>query len=682
MKTSDVTVKIKLLVLLAIFMFLMPVVITYQVVNKSKTIFIEKSYKNLTSAREIKKTQIENFFKERISDIKVLAKSEDVKKLVLDLTYAYNELNVKSDAPYPTENTLIKEKIKLYEDFFQNYAKEYGYYDIFVLGIEHGHVMYTQAKESDFGANLQNGSLKNSGLGEVWKKIKDLKRVVFVDMKPYAPSNDDPAMFFGIPVKIDGVNKAILVFQISDKSINKIMQFREGYGESQEDYLVGSDKLMRSDSYLDVKNHSLKASFANPSKGSVNTTASKEALAGKSDTKIIIDYNGNPVLSAYASVKIGDDFNWAILSEIDEAEVMIEPNSFRNQIILSSSIIFIVILAISAYLLNSLISPLGKMEKDISNFEKNNDLTSRLDEHGEDEIGKMSSSTNKFIEKVHEIVKEAKISSSENSSIAEELSQTSLQIGQKAEEEANIVQGTAQKGKELQEVLNDSIVEAKTTKEEIVNTGKKLENAKGKIAELSHGVYDNSVAESEMATKLQQLSVDAEQVKEVLTVISDIADQTNLLALNAAIEAARAGDHGRGFAVVADEVRQLAERTQKSLAEINATINVIVQSISDTTEQITQNAKNASSLAEKSSEVEHDIDESVDNMQNAITDIEKIINGYIQNADSTNLIISETEEINKLSSENARSVEEIASASDHMSQMSIKLTDMLAKYKT
>ncbi len=69
-------------------------------------------------------------------------------------------------------------------------------------------------------------------------------------------------------------------------------------------------------------------------------------------------------------------------------------------------------------------------------------------------------------------------------------------------------------------------------------------------------------------------------------------------------------------------------------------------------------------------------------MQNAITDIEKIINGYIQNADSTNLIISETEEINKLSSENARSVEEIASASDHMSQMSIKLTDMLAKYKT
>ena len=101
----------------------------------------------------------------------------------------------------------------------------------------------------------------------------------------------------------------------------------------------------------------------------------------------------------------------------------------------------------------------------------------------------------------------------------------------------------------------------------------------------------SSQNEEELSGKLIQLTQDTEQVKDVLSVISDIAEQTNLLALNAAIEAARAGEHGRGFAVVADEVRKLAERTQKSLAEINATINVVIQSISETSDAMIKNAE-------------------------------------------------------------------------------------------
>ena len=122
------------------------------------------------------------------------------------------------------------------------------------------------------------------------------------------------------------------------------------------------------------------------------------------------------------------------------------------------------------------------------------------------------------------------------------------------------------------------------------------------IATIAQGMQDCNVMIKEVAKQ-------SDEIKNILKIIQDIADQTNLLALNAAIEAARAGEHGRGFAVVADEVRKLAERTGKSLSEIEAYTNTLVQSINQAGDNINHQAHAMHEIAESINAVEKITDE-------------------------------------------------------------------------
>lgn len=183
-------------------------------------------------------------------------------------------------------------------------------------------------------------------------------------------------------------------------------------------------------------------------------------------------------------------------------------------------------------------------------------------------------------------------------------------MGQMLEEINNL--GTAlesmeQQNNEAKEILDNNTKHLKSTIEELRST--KFVELNGMINSTVERIQSVAGKEHELSGNLQALVGNAQETKAILVTIGDIADQTNLLALNAAIEAARAGEHGRGFAVVADEVRKLAERTQKSLAEISATINVLIQAINDNSESLHQNMDEMMDLTQYVGTVDQKMDE-------------------------------------------------------------------------
>ncbi|MFK7669515.1 methyl-accepting chemotaxis protein [Pseudomonas lundensis] len=344
--------------------------------------------------------------------------------------------------------------------------------------------------------------------------------------------------------------------------------------------------------------------------------------------------------------------------------------------------IALIMAALVTLIARSIVRPLEEAVQAMANIASGeSDLTRSLDTHGQDELTSMAQHFNGFVAKLRNVVGHLQ-------STATALDQSSTQMGHDASEAQQRCQQQALQMDQVATAINEVSYAVQDVAKNAEHAASEMRGAQDQAQQGQHNI-DSSLQQiddlsgtiSQAVEVIRTLASQTTDISTVLEVIRSIAEQTNLLALNAAIEAARAGEQGRGFAVVADEVRLLAQRTQKSTADIQAMIEGL-QKHSEAAVNVIASSSRASQLTiEQATQA----GQSLSSIGQALTNL----NGLNASIASATLQQSHVvEDINQnvtqaagLSQSTAQAAEQSSVASLHLKELSVQLNQLLRQFK-
>ncbi len=308
-----------------------------------------------------------------------------------------------------------------YHDFLSDIVTKFGFYDLFLVDLETGDILYSVYKETDFATNLYSGPYRQSNLATLANQLRDnrdISKAQIIDFKSYRPSYGAPASFIGRAITEGSETIGALILQLPIDEINNIMTGNgnwkeDGLGESGETYLVGEDYLMRSISRFYLQDtvgykQVMKEIGVDEEKTDlmyrvgttilqqrVKTDAVELALSGKKDIKVIKDYRGEPVLSAYSLLKL-NGLNWAILSEIDEAEANLPIEKLKQKVFIAMCVITLLVTFLAMYLASIFVKPIEKLTDGVRKL-SGGDFSHRIELEGNDEFSELGKQFNKMV---------------------------------------------------------------------------------------------------------------------------------------------------------------------------------------------------------------------------------------------------------------------------------------------
>ena len=577
-----------------------------------------------------------------------------------------------------------------YHPPLRKYLQTYGFYDIFIVEPDSGHIIYSVFKELDFATSLLTGPYSKSGLAEAFNqgmRLENANDTVLIDFSPYLPSYSAAASFIASPIMRDGERLGILIYQMPIDGINNIMTNKSswkdtGFGESGETYLVGSDNLLRSQSrfLIEDKNGYLAAMESQTDKATlakinatesaiglqtVNNISTQQATAGKSGVSYLEDYRGEPVISAYTPIKVLGH-TWALLSEIDQKEAFFQLEELIDSIIFTTFItavaLIIIMAGLGALFTRILIRPIEIFSNKVTQITSQKDLSLRVPTQGNNEFSILGAALNSMLDSLTTFTGNMRDSAKHLETNSSKLNQASMNAAEQVNQQNAEVNAAATATTELSASINEVAQSAEQAASQMRTTRDQVNNSMKVANETQTDIYKLQENMDAAIGAMAQLETESQGIGAVLDVIQNIAEQTNLLALNAAIEAARAGEQGRGFAVVADEVRTLASRTASSTGEIRTKIESLQKGVETALLSVQASQKNTQISIEK-------VESTVSSMQE-VTD-------YVDQVDQMNAhIATAAEEQSQVTEEINRNVLLIKDLSDTILQHASSITGL------
>jgi class 3 adenylate cyclase len=314
----------------------------------------------------------------------------------------------------------------IYHPLMRAAAATVGFFDFMIADPKSGRLIYTVNKEVDFTTSLQIGPYRTSSVAAAVARCglsADRSAVCLEDFTSYAPSGGAPIAFMAAPVLDQGAVIGVLVAQLSNEEIDNVVTgdrrwFQEGFGNTGEAYLVGSDHLVRSGPRAFYENREtyfaeLKAVGASADEIAdirryntpvlhqrIDTKATRAALAGVEGTGEIIGYRGVPTLASWGPLAISG-VNWALVAKIDSAEAFAPIYRLRQDLLIVGGLMLLVVSAIAAWLSRALLGPLRQLTAGVRRFAAG-DYAASVPVGSRDEIGQLCLAFNGMVEELHE----------------------------------------------------------------------------------------------------------------------------------------------------------------------------------------------------------------------------------------------------------------------------------------